>query len=213
MELYVICLSKKDIFKIKFLSTGSAENLLYKGFLDESIDWNSLIDSGIYRMCNTLFFSPSLNYPVNVYPYGLLFVFNNSDSSIQQIYIPHQRYETSNNSLAYRAKWDNTQNFSTWIYLSEYDYTSISLNRTGYIIFKNELKIQWIRVTVPANKSSYEFTFPIQANLTTIAQAAHWGSDKDYFLVSAVGKSSTIGIIYLTKTTVIADYTVLLLGY
>ena len=94
-------------------------------------------------MCDAPFYSPSSNYPVNVYPYGLLFVFNNSDSSIQQIYIPHQKDQNFNNSFAYRSKWDNTQDFSAWIYLSEYDYTSILLNRTGYIAFRNGLIIQY----------------------------------------------------------------------
>ena len=151
----------------------------------------------------------------NVYKWGtLLNTFSTNSNFAYQLYIP-DKLDIDDNGIYIRNIYQSssTNPYREWICIYKNDYKSISLNQTGYIAFRNGLKIQWIRVTVPANNSSYEFTFPIQENITTIAQAAHCGSDKVYFLVSAVGKNKTTGIIYPTNTTTVADYNVLLLGY
>lgn len=87
----------------------------------------------------------SANYPINTYQYGLLYVTHGINNNvIQQIYIPHHNnipYETV--SIAHRMKYDDKQNFYTWVYIYENDYTSISLTKTGYIVFRNRLTIQY----------------------------------------------------------------------
>ena len=179
-------------------------------------DWTKS-PSGYFSINDKTIDNTLLTQFSNISMYGILLnTYVQNTGFAFQLYIPDSLSTSQNGAIYIRTicPGDSNNNpYRDWIGIYKNDYTSISLNQTGYIVFRNGLKIQWIRVTVPENNSSYEFTFPIQESITTIAQAAYWGSDKAYFLVSAVGATKTTGIIFPTNTTVVAYYNVLLLGY
>ena len=90
------------------------------------------------------FSSESSNYPTNIYSYGFLYVMEgNTNGRIQQIYLPHNLHGPEKAIIAHRMQYDSTQGFTAWAYAYQNDYTSISLNKSGYIVFRNRLIVQW----------------------------------------------------------------------
>ena len=90
----------------------------------------------------------SLNYPTNIFQYGLLYVvnINNNTEPILQFYIPHDKNINSPGDavLAYRMNFSKSvQNFQNWQLIFNTDYNNILHDVTGYIVFNNRLIIQW----------------------------------------------------------------------
>ena len=109
-----------------------------------SINWDNIITPGCYTINNYNFSNDSLNYPKNIYPWGILYITQASDGGIQQIYIPHHSYAINEYyTIAHRMKFVSGANFEEWNYASSRDYFNISFASTGYIIFLNGLIIQW----------------------------------------------------------------------
>lgn len=133
----------------------------------------------------------STNYPVNTYQYGLLYVTHGINNNvIQQIYIPHHNnipYETV--SIAHRMKYDDKQNFYAWIYAYETDYKQISLNQSGYIIFRNGLIIQYGFTNIPIADINVIIIFPISFTIINrvVVTPSHNGSLGTYSIVITTG--------------------------
>lgn len=67
-----------------------------------------------------------------------------------------------NGVLATRMQYARTQGFREWSYCYKNDYTSISLTKTGYIVFRYRLAIQWGEIL----KDSETVNIPLSLTLT-----------------------------------------------
>ena len=185
--------------RIRRIKIFSADRLvIYDITSNTNLDWNTLIN-GIYRIGIDNWDDTCSNYPDKTitYKYGMLFTSSsNNKNFILQIYYPDQTNEVI---IAFRQSYkNNTTDFSSWKYIYTNDYTSISLNQSGYIIFRNGLIIQWGLAPVPdANTNTY-ITFPISFSMNkpiVIATPTHNGVLGTYpSIIIISGNKSEVGV-------------------
>ena len=121
-----------------------------------SINWDNITTPGCYTINKENFSEDSSNYPKNIYPWGILYITQASNGGIQQIYIPHHRYDISEYyTMAHRMKFVSGMHFEEWNYAISQDYFNMSLTSPGYIIFLNGLIFQWGTIGVTTGTSSY----------------------------------------------------------
>ena len=168
----------------------SADRLvIYDITSNTNLDWNTLIN-GMYRIGIDNWDDTCSNYPDKTitYKYGMLFTSSsNNKNLILQVYYPDQTNEVI---VAFRQSYrNNTTDFSSWKYIYTNDYTSISLNQSGYIIFRNGLIIQYGFTNIPIADTNVIIIFPI--SFTTIHRAvvtpSHNGSLGTYPIVITTG--------------------------
>lgn len=89
--------------------------LAYQGNVQDSTDWDTIIDAGYYG-CNNTKFSSANHSPVDSYNYGVLVVYNrcytpNESKCTTQIYYPHAA-DFANRAPVSRAYYSNA--WSAW---------------------------------------------------------------------------------------------------
>uniref|UniRef100_UPI00259497F4 pyocin knob domain-containing protein n=1 Tax=uncultured Bifidobacterium sp. TaxID=165187 RepID=UPI00259497F4 len=89
--------------------------LAFQGTVQDSTDWDTIIDAGYYN-CNNTKFSSANHSPVGSYNYGVLVVYNRCPTledikCVTQIYYPHAG-DAANRAPVSRAYYSNA--WSAW---------------------------------------------------------------------------------------------------
>ena len=66
-------------------------------------------------------------------------------------------------------QYNSAQGFHSWTYAYQNDYTRISLTKTGYIVFRNRLTIQWGEILKDAATVNISLSLTLTKNLAGCA--------------------------------------------
>ena len=103
--------------------------LASQGTVQDSSDWDTIVDAGYYQ-CNNTQFSSANHSPVGSYNYGVLVVYKRCDASncVTQIYYPHAG-DAANRAPVSRAYYSNA--WSAWaplVYVPEVPDNVVAYN-------------------------------------------------------------------------------------
>lgn len=122
--------------------------LASQGLVQDSTDWNTIVDAGYYD-CSGTQFSSANHSPVGSYPFGVLVVYKRCDASncVTQIYYPHASY-AANRAPVSRAYYPNA--WSEWaplVYVPDVEGALPANGAAGQVLVKSsasDYDCEWV---------------------------------------------------------------------
>ena len=143
--------------------------LAYQGNVQDSTDWDTIIDAGYYS-CNNTKFSSANHSPVGSYNYGVLVVYNRcytpeESKCVTQFYYPHAG-NFANRTPVSRAYYSNA--WSAWapvVHVPDVEGALPANGAAGQVLVKSsasDYDCEWMDPTALNNVLSLDSTYGLQ---------------------------------------------------
>lgn len=142
--------------------------LAFQGRLQDSTDWDTIVDAGYYDCVNTQFSSAN-HSPVGSYRFGVLVVYKrcNSSTCVTQIYYPHAG-DAANRAPVSRAYYSNA--WSAWaplVYVPDVKGALPANGAAGQVLVKSsasDYDCEWMNPSALTNVLSLGSSVTISEN-------------------------------------------------
>ena len=147
--------------------------LASQGTVQDSTDWDTIVDAGYYQ-CNNTQFSSANHSPVGSYNWGVLVVYKRCDLSncVTQIYYPHV-IDAANSAPVSRACYSNV--WSAWaplVYVPDVEGALPANGAAGQVLVKSsasDYDCEWMTPTALNTMVSYDGSNRLSANGRDVA--------------------------------------------
>ena len=149
--------------------------LAFQGTVQDSTDWDTIIDAGYYS-CNNTKFSSANHSPVDSYNYGILVVYHRcytpeESKCATQIYYPHSGNYVDRNPVS-RAYYSNA--WSAWaplVYVPNVEGALPANGAAGQVLVKSsasDYDCEWMNPSALTNVLSLDSTYGLQRGDTPV---------------------------------------------